>query len=122
MTSSGAGSTLRERARRGVSSIPRTRTVNVHGADRRRGALEHAGGREPQAARKGAGGDVPAVRRDRAEYRFTSSALPAGLRLAVVQIVGTPTATGTTPVSVTVRGLDGNEATRQLGLAVSPRR
>ena len=34
------------------------------------------------------------------------------------QLVGTPTATGTTPVTVTVRGLDGNEATRQLSLAV----
>lgn len=53
-------------------------------------------------------------------WSVAGGALPAGLRLAGDTITGTPTAIGGGTFTVKVRGIDGNEATRQLTLAVEP--
>ncbi|HWK29726.1 MAG TPA: Ig domain-containing protein [Solirubrobacter sp.] len=53
-------------------------------------------------------------------WSIAAGALPAGLRLTGDTISGTPTETGGATFTVRVRGVDGNEATRQLTLAVDP--
>ncbi|WP_211233191.1 Ig domain-containing protein [Solirubrobacter soli] len=54
------------------------------------------------------------------KWAVTAGALPAGLRLDGDKLVGTPTALGSSAFTVKVRGVDGNEASRQLTLVVDP--
>jgi hypothetical protein len=57
-----------------------------------------------------------------APYRWdvTAGALPAGLRLQGDTIAGTPAAIGTSSVTLRVRGVDGNAATKAFTLVVDP--